>query len=403
MDMNWLPTLYKLTSTGKVQTWTIGTGGVIDSRYNPEGTGRIETIYGLLGTDSPQQAVEYITEGKNQGKSNETTAKQQAALEAQSQWEKKVKKGYVQNIEDAQDKKIDTNFITGGVEPMLAQSYDKHASKISYPAFVQPKLDGHRCIAIIDVEGCTLWSRTRKPITGVPHIAKQLSEAYSQLAATMPTGQIVLDGELYNHDYREKFEELTSFIRSATPKPGHTVVQYWVYDYVVGDTPGIGALDFSQRSALIEALKNWKEEKDYAPNIVFVDTAEVDDEEAMIAVFGTYLSYGFEGLMIRNARGIYKNKRSYDLQKVKVMADAEFEVIDVTEGRGKMAGLAMFHCLTPEGKEFRVKMVGALDSLAHYYDNKSDYIGRQLTVKFQNLSAEGIPRFPIALRFREDV
>lgn len=373
-----LATLYKLTSTGKVQMWEIESYGTDFASY-------IKTTYGHQD-GAKQTATEVITKGKNVGKANETSAFEQAQAEALSQWEKKLKRGYVQNIEDAQEKKIDTNFITGGVEPMLAQSYDKHASKISYPAFVQPKLDGHRCIAIIQDGKCTLWSRTRKPINSMPHIERSLEKMYGM-------NTVILDGELYNHDYRDHFEDLTSLIRQSKPMPGHEKVQYYVYDMIVDGS-------FESRKRQLDALASVTTSSE---PVVVVATNEVDDEEGMIAAFGVYLEAGFEGLMVRNKNGDYKNKRSYDLQKVKVMADAEFEVTDVTEGKGKMAGKAMFHCKTADGGEFRVKMMGKLDDLTHYLDHKDEYIGRQLTVKYQNLSADGIPRFPIALRFREDV
>jgi len=373
------PTLYKLTSTGKVQTWKIE---VSPNKDDSAPAGAILTTYGLFN-GLQQNALEVISEGKNIGKSNETTPFEQAVLEAQSQWEKKVKKGYVQNIEDAQEKRVDTNVITGGIEPMLAHSYDKQGHKIKFPAYVQPKLDGHRCIAIIQDGKCTLWSRTRKRITGVPHIERALE------AANSPFGTIVIDGELYNHDYRDNFEDLTSLIRQVTPKPGHEKVQFWMYD-VVTDEP------FEERLTRLRRVKSNE-------TIVVVATNLVESEEEMITAFGTYIEFGFEGLMVRNTDGRYKHGRSYDLLKVKVFADAEYKVIDVTSGRGKMEGLAMFHCVTEDGKEFRVKMVGKLDDLKHYLDSKDDYIGRQLTVKYQNLSSDGIPRFPVAMRFREDV
>ena len=137
--------------------------------------------------------------------------------------------------------------------------------------------------------------------------------------------------------------------------------------------------------------------------IVVVDTQEAEDVNQMMDIFQVYLDFGFEGLMIRNAAGLYKNKRSYDLQKVKTFVDSEFKVIDIDEGKGKMEGKAMFTCETPEGKTFRVKMVGALDDLIAYLINKDDYIGQHLTVKYQGLTSDGIPRFPVAIRFREDV
>jgi DNA ligase-1 len=390
-----LPTLYKKTSTGKIQMWEINTFSIGGEGLNGyEVHGNIQTRYGLL--DGKQQlANELIVAGKNLGKANETSPVQQAEIEAKSQWEQKVKKGYVENLDDAQDGKVDTNMITGGVLPMLAHTYEKQGHKIQYPAYVQPKLDGHRCIAIIQDGVCTLWSRTRKPIKSMAHIVSALEEMFPTSIAGSIAGSIVLDGELYNHDYRERFEELTSEIRQETPRPAGEVVQYWIYDMVTHGT-------FEDRLYLLKTVEKMVELVG-SNSIVVVPTDTVSDEEEMINVFGAYTINGFEGLMVRNSKGLYVNKRSYDLQKVKIFQDAEFEVIDVTEGRGKMAGKAMFHCLTPEGKEFRVKMVGALDDLSHYLDHKDEYIGKFLTVKFQKLSSDSIPVFPVALRFREEI
>jgi DNA ligase 1 len=387
------PTLYKRTSTGKVQTWTIEVKQIPYDAYDVNKSDdyqwpvQIITTYGLLD-GKQQKAVETISQGKNVGKSNETTPLEQAKLEAQSQWEKKSKKSYVQTLEDAEAGVVDTNFITGGIDPMLAHKYEEQGHKIVWPAFVQPKLDGHRCIAIIQDGKATLWSRTRKPILSLPHIQKQLEDAFGAFHSP-----VILDGELYNHDYRDKFEQLTSKIRQSTPQPGAEVVQYWVYDIVEERTQ-------DQRVTGLEILS-----ASFGPNIVLVPSTEVEDEEEMIRIFGVYIKSGFEGLMVRNSAGTYKNKRSYDLQKVKTFQDSEFEVVGIEQGKGKMAGLAMFVCNSgnANGDTFRVKMKGALESLRDYYENPEPWIGKQLTVKYQGLSADGIPRFPVAERFREDV
>lgn len=373
-----LPKLYKKTSTGKIQTWKISVDG-----------NEITTTYGLqLG--KKQVAREVIQFGKNIGKSNETTPAQQAELEARSQWEQKVKKGYVENVAHAEEGRIDTNMITGGIDPMLAKSYDKDGKKIEWPAWVQPKLDGHRCIAIYQDGKVTLWSRTRKPIKSMPHIVEALEKALANVDFDQP---IILDGELYNHSYRDKFEKLTSLIRQETPKPGHEVVQYWVYDIAVDGAP------FSTRQGMLGLLKQIFD----GQTLAILDPYFVDTEDEMMEILQSALDLGFEGVMVRNTNGLYKYKRSYDLQKVKVMADDEFKIVDITEGRGKMAGKAMFHVVTADGKGFRVKMKGALDDLTKYLNNKDEYIGRYLTVKYQNLSAEGIPRFPVGERIREDL
>src|SRR5208282_2500868 len=109
-----------------------------------------------------------------------------------------------------------------------AHKFKEHGHKIVYPALGQPKLDGIRCIAIKQNGRCTLWSRTRKPILSMPHIIVAVE--------SLPVDNIALDGELYHHDYRNDFEEITSLVRPDEPVPGHDVVQYHVYDTINDDT-----------------------------------------------------------------------------------------------------------------------------------------------------------------------
>ena len=168
------PTLYKLTSTGAVQQWTISVVG-----------NEIHTVYGQVGGKLQIATPDIIKEGKNIGRSNETTAEEQALAEAQSKWEKKTKAKYVEDISRASAGESD---VEGGYDPMLAHKFSEQGAKITYPAYTQPKLDGHRCLAIIDNGKCTLRSRTRKQIHSMPHIVKELENVY-------PTGLIKLDGE----------------------------------------------------------------------------------------------------------------------------------------------------------------------------------------------------------------
>jgi DNA ligase-1 len=378
-----LATLYKKASTGKIQEWSIWAGGDNDSA-------QIVTTYGVVG-GKLQTASETIREGKNIGKANETNPYEQACLEAQAQWEKKKKnKGYVESIEAAQAGERDASVL-GGIDPMLAHKYSDHAAKIVWPAYVQPKLDGHRCIAIIENGACTLWSRQRKPILSMPHIVAELERLFKLHV----NSTIILDGELYNHDYHDNFEELTRKIRPKAPVDGHKIVQYWVYDAVTGDT-------FTDRMAkVLDALDaEFYGELKY---VKIVPTSYAKDESEVTGLLTYWLAKNFEGVMVRNAASNYKNGRSYDLQKVKEFQDAEFEIVDVVPGKGHMLDKGVFVCKTPEGKEFKAKMVGKLDELRKYLDNKDAYIGKMLTVKFQKYSAENIPVFGVAMRVREDV
>jgi DNA ligase-1 len=380
-----LATLYKQASTGKIQEWTISV-----SETTP-GEATILAVYGQ--TDGKkQEARETITAGKNVGKSNETTYFEQACLEAQAQWEKKKKnKGYVESIEAAQAGERDA-LVAGGIDPMLAHKYADHASKVTWPnVFVQPKLDGHRCIAIIKDGVCKLWSRQRNLITGVPHINRQLEAALGHSTKT-----VILDGELYNHDYKNDHEKLTSFIRQQTPKLGHEVVQYWVYDLAEIKW------DFGTRLVGLLHVQECLEQTN-AQSIVIVPTFKCEDEGKMLAILEGFLKQGYEGLMVRNCLSLYKHGRSFDLQKVKKFQDDEFEIVDVVPGTGHMHDKGVFVCKTESGEEFKAKMVGPLDELRKYLDHKEDYIGEWLTVKFQKYSAKGIPVFGVALRVREEV
>lgn len=377
--METFPKLFKKTSTGAIQEWEVY---VDDSNSSPV----IITKYGQVG-GKIQTSTEVICEGKNIGRSNETSPMQQAYLQAKSDWEKQLKKGYVDNVEDAQDGKVD-EIIEGGIAPMLAHKFSQQGHKIKYPALVQPKLDGHRCIAQCSEDGTvSLWSRTRKPITSMPHIIKALEA----IGCTQS-----LDGELYNHDYHNNFEELSSYIRVEEPQPGCEIVQYHIYD-----VPENMGMNKNRNDYLQDYLK--PKVKDY-PQIHIVETIRVEDENELMDAFDHFVAQGYEGCMVRNMDGLYVNKRSYDLQKVKEFDDAEFRISSVKVGtKGSMAGKAVFTCDLPNNKTFDCKMKGNMDDLKKYADDPSLVIGKILTVQYQGYTKYGVPRFPVGLRFREDL
>ncbi len=380
--METFPRLFKKTSTGAIQEWEVY---VDDSNGNPV----IVTKYGQLG-GKIQTSTEVITEGKNIGRSNETSPMQQACLQAKSDWEKQLKKGYVQSVEDAEDGKVD-DIIQGGIAPMLAHKFSEQGHKIKYPALAQPKLDGHRCIAEFNGGDVRLWSRTRKPITSVPHI----NEAVSKCGVTE-----YFDGELYNHEYKKDFESLSSVIRTEKSIDEDQVMQYHVYD-IPHPT-----MTNKQRN---DILQSFKSAFDNTP-VHIVETIVVNDEDELMEAFFHFLSEGYEGCIVRNMDGKYVNKRSYDLQKVKEFDDAEFKIVGVkVSTKGAMAGKAIFVCDIPalHGKTddptFEAKMKGKLDDLKKYADDPSLAIGRLLTVQYQGYTKYGKPRFPVGLRFREDI
>jgi DNA ligase-1 len=369
--MKTLPTLFKLTSTGAIQEWTIG----VEDRS-------IVVIHGQVD-GKKQHTLDIIKEGKNVGKSNETTPQEQAWAEATAKWESKIKKGYVEDVNRAVKGEKD---IEGGFDPMLAHKFADSGHKIKYPAYQQPKLNGHRCLAIVKDGVCTLWSRTRKPITSMPHIVKELQLVY-------PRGTHELDGELYNHAFKDGFEHIASLIRQETPKTNCTDVQYHLYDKRMDG-------GFADR---IESLGNdlhcYEKVNGILTYLKLVETVRIKNDDDMMSTFEHFLAQGYEGGMARNASGLYVGKRSYDLQKIKEFQDDEFAIIDCVEGRGGYAGCGIFVCKAKNGDPFNVKMRGPKERLAEFLKRPSLWKGKKLTVKYQYISAYGIPIFPVGERF----
>ena len=361
-------TLYSLNTDGSLQEWTISVNKNTITKSYGKVDGKI------------QSTSDVIRNGKNVGKKNETTPEQQAVAEATSHWEKKLKSGYAKSKKAAEQGEVDKNFVAGGVDPMLAHKFRDHGDKILYPCFSQPKLDGIRCIAIIRKGKCSLWSRTRKPITGVPHIIDALEKAFP--------GTLILDGELYNHSYKNKFEEIVSFVRQETPKEGHTVVQYHIYDCI--DATSL----FSERCSFLKSLslKN---------PLVHVETRLEKAEDDLMTTFDKDRKNGYEGTMARNGASLYEHKRSYSLQKIKEFDDAEFEILDVVPGRGRMSECAIFSCITKKGYMFKCKMEGSFDELKVILKHSDTVIGKKLTVRYQGLTNGNVPRFPVGVSVRD--
>lgn len=378
------PTLYKKASSGATVEWTIAVeGSTIVKRWGQ--------------TDGAiQETRDVIKEGKNAGRANATTAEEQAMAEAEAQWTKKLKKDYNQDESKAGET---SELIEGGILPMLAHKYRDKAAKIEWPAFAQPKLDGHRCLAIVDAKGkCELWSRTRKRINSMTHIANAIE--------ALGVKNVIFDGELYNCAYHDRFQELSHFIRQSEFIPGCEIVQYHIYDIADETSP------FLTRTLEIKTheLEGIVVMKNVHP-LVTVETVPVANEDELMVAFEHFLDIGYEGAMVRNSLSKYEipisaSERSYNLQKVKKFDDAEFECISVNEGRGKLAGHAIFHCVRKfKGGtvEFDAKMKGNQDALKKYWDNPKLVIGKQITVKYQGFTDAGKPRFGVAWRIREDI
>ena len=262
------------------------------------------------------------------------------------------------------------------IKPMLAYEYYKHKDKVVYPCYVQPKIDGIRCIAEVIDGQVSLYTRTGKLITSLPHINKALSKVKN----------CTLDGELYTYSF--DFETLSGLVRRKVADHNAVYIKFLVFDCIGLDISFIGRTAY-----LVDKLRTSK-------YIQLINTFICRDEMHVFFRHDLFKEEGYEGTMIRNTNSLYKHGRSFDLLKLKDMQDAEYQIANVIEGKGKYKGCAIFVCLTSEGKTFKVKAKGTFEKQRAYLLDINNLIGKMITVQFQELTKFNIPRFPIGLRIR---
>ena len=137
-------------------------------------------------------------------------------------------------------------------------------------------------------------------------------------------------------------------------------------------------------------------------SIKFVKTYPAKTDAEFYQLFQQFISEGYEGAMLRNSAGLYKqNTRSNDLQKYKEFQEEEYKIVGFAQGEGRDAGSVIWTCETPGGTKFNVRPRGTMEYRRELYMNGSNYIGSLLTVIFQELSEYGVPRFPVGKCIRD--
>jgi DNA ligase-1 len=285
------------------------------------------------------------------------------------------------------------------IKPMLAFPIEDKLKYVKFPCLVSPKLDGIRCIAEITKDTVNLYSRNGKPFTALPFIEQQLRYMYDQLGLTEI---LILDGELYNHDFKNNFSEIVSMVKRKVVHPkAEKFVEYHIFDVVddgnwITRTLKLYTLSNDPFPVLIPITDETK-------NIKFLDNIKCADQEQLDNFEKIFIAEGYEGAMYRDIEAEYEQKRSPTLLKIKRFKEDEFEIVGGIEGEGKLVGkLGAFTCKTKEGKEFGVKMSGKEENLVEYLLNLEQYIGKMVTVRYFNLTPdEKVPRFPVGVSVRD--
>jgi len=272
---------------------------------------------------------------------------------------------------------------------MLAHRYDKHSAKINFPCLIQPKLDGVRMLARKDNGVVVMWSRKGK-IIDIP------DKINAQLCDMLDDGQCT-DGELYVHGWT--FQRIIAAVKKK--RDDTDLLEYHIYD---SPHPTLSFEDRLPQFGLQGArfphyCQNWTI---VDKNIKFVKTYDIENQHEFDTYENMFVQQGYEGMMVRNQNSAYKYKhRSYDLQKVKRFVDDEFKIIGGKDGSGREAGLIVFKCITSNGLEFDVRPRGSHEERAEIFKNLENYLDKYLTVRYQELTDDGRPRFPVGIAVRD--
>jgi ATP-dependent DNA ligase len=360
---------YKKSSTGKMVQW---------KAWAENGTYWVESGQ-VDGKKTTTAGVKCI--GK-QGRSNI----EQAWFEMNAKLNKKKDSGYLADMEAAK-----THVI---MLPMLAHSFDKRKHNITYPCIVQRKFDGVRCFAMPDGR---LLSRKGKEF---PHLAHLRADQDGKMLQTVAT----FDGELYSDEMT--FQELVGLVKRVTLKDGDEermkLIKLRVYDCYLSSNPN---LDFVNRTDWLSEA--FRKDSSIPSGWEIVDNFTAYHEDDIYRLQRQFIEEGYEGAMVRNHQGEYAlGKRSANLQKVKTFQDGEYKIVGFDEGVGKEAGCVIWECTTGViGSNFvgffKVRPKGTQAQRRDWFNNASQYIGKMLTVKYQELTDDGIPRFPVGISVRD--
>ena len=270
------------------------------------------------------------------------------------------------------------------IKPMLAYKYKEAKVDWNEKVYIQPKLDGVRCL--ISKDGA--YSRTGKEFMNVEHIKEGLKEFFKACPWA------ILDGELYNHELKDDFEKIISLVRKQKPTDQHRedakkMMQYHVYDYIhEGDE---GGLSYANR------LDNLTTSDIYCWSIQHVPARLVKNKDKAQRVHLAQLEAGYEGSILRTDTP-YKHGRSWGLMKFKDFHDAEANIVNYEEGKGKRKGTIgkfimqdddgnIFGC--PPGKGYNYSDMKCI------LENIHKYMGQRATFTYFERTKAGSYRHPL--------
>jgi DNA ligase-1 len=277
-------------------------------------------------------------------------------------------------------------------KPMLAYPVSDKPIDYSKPVFMQPKLDGVRCVIQADQVNhfsrpieyeVKAYSRTGKEWKNINHILAQLKPFFNKHP------YVILDGELYNHDFKDNFEKIISMVRKTKPTPEARAesaenVQFHCYDIIDEKLPFNQRIEFVTESLML-----------LGDSIHTVDTVQIPNQFEAEEMHEVNINSGFEGSILRT-NDVYACKRSHNLRKFKDFHDAEATITGWVEGKGKRIGtIGKFTAIDSEGNEFGMPVMDKFKYLQDNFENMKLWVGCIATFTYFERTKAGSYRHPL--------
>jgi len=357
-----LERLYKTSATGATQ--------IIDMNITGDTYTR---SWGQL--NGKQQSKSTTAVGKNIGRSNETTPEEQAVIEAKAVWVKKQKANY----------STSQSAPTAVKLPMKVNKYQDHIKKIIFPAYVSVKLNGVNAEYRLIDEKLVLLSRGGEEYPIPEHQREEAITLMKHLGTTS------LNGEMYVHgEFLQDIMAATKKHNELTPK-----LKFWVFDFPEIEGSYSHRCNYAYNRVACDDI--------HVPSFPLVNVGLANSHAEIDELHEQAIDGGYEGLIIRNAKGLYEyNKRSLDVFKYKIAQDAEFEVTGFKLDKNQHA---VYELVTPLGGTFSCKRRGTAEERLKDAQEAPSNIGKHLKVEYEMMSKGSekkppVPQKPVGLMFR---
>ena len=349
-------------------------------------TAYVHVESGIIGMKITEHKPSSFTGLSNALRSNQRNALQQAMIFARGKYLKHL------NKTQAKIAKTHKNYE---YSPMLATKEDIGLKHIKFPCYLQPKLDGVRCISYFgNNKQVQLYSRSKKSYNHLTALRGALIPYFKYL--TKYKSQVYLDGEIYKHGKR--LQVISGLVRNTAGD--FSDLEYHIYDCFMPSKP---LLSYTVRHKMLAHMFA-KVNNDV---VKLTRTHNPKKFSTAKKLYKKYLKKKYEGVILRNMTSCYEHKRSKNLVKIKPRFTDEFEIIGFKTGkRGRAAHAIIWLAKTSKGNEFSVNPKGlTIEEREELFikckKTPNNYIGKMLTVEYESLSKDGVPLQAKAIAIRD--